>query len=237
MIYHKDPTDWRDLQDKVKQIFEEMEFATEKTKTVKTARGKYELDVHAIDSKNFPESVHIAECKYWNSRVPKGEVSSFVNIVSNYGANFGYVISKKGYQSGAFDVIKNTNIKLLNWIEFQELFEERWTEAMSHKLYCIATPLFNYTDIYPTRFIVNKLKTFNKKQKDRYWDLEKYFSHLPTMGLTYIKFSFPGKIDLPSKDGKKLEKILIHSKREFFDRLIELTEIANSYFDKLWSET
>lgn len=242
MIYHESPSDWSDLQEKVRQIFEDMNFAAETAKTVPTVRGSYEIDVHAVDINDDSQPIHISECKLWNVKVPQAEVSAFVNVVSNYGANFGYVISKEGFQSGASAVVKNTNIKLLTWKEFQELFEKRWTKSMFMQYEVVSEKLFDYTEPILTKFITNKLDTFNQEQKERYWQLAKFFRILPVIGRQYIMFSdsdftFPKKMKFPTSDGKEIEELTIKSKREFFDKLFKQTEIATASFDKLWNET
>ncbi|QUS54071.1 hypothetical protein [Pseudovibrio brasiliensis] len=47
-------------------------------------------------------------------------------MTADFGANVGYIISKAGFQSGAFEASELTNIKLMTWKEFQLEFEEQW---------------------------------------------------------------------------------------------------------------
>ena len=47
-------------------------------------------------------------------------------VVSDAGVHFGLFISAAGFQAGAFDVVKHTNVHLLGWQEFQNVFLERW---------------------------------------------------------------------------------------------------------------
>jgi len=126
MIEEQPGNDWKDLQSRVAKILEECGLVTEAEKTIILARGKAEVDVYAIDSSTTPESVYICECKRWASRVPQGEVQTFRTIVSDAGAHFGLFISAGGFQAGTYDVVQYTNIHLLDWMAFQQLFLERW---------------------------------------------------------------------------------------------------------------
>lgn len=114
------------MQSRVSKILEECGLVAETEKTISLVRGKTEVDVYAIDPLTTPESIYICECKRWASRVPQGEVQSFRTVVGDAGANFGLFISSGGFQAGAHEVVKLTNIRLLDWMAFQQLFLERW---------------------------------------------------------------------------------------------------------------
>lgn len=68
------------------------------------------------------------ECKYWKSRIPQNVVHGFRTVVQEIGANIGYIVSMEGFQSGAVAAGDLTNLKLVTWQEFQDLFEESWFE-------------------------------------------------------------------------------------------------------------
>ena len=57
---------------------------------------------------------------------PQSVVHSFRTVVADVGANTGYVVSKSGFQSGAYKAAEYTNVELLTWSEFQEAFEVQW---------------------------------------------------------------------------------------------------------------
>lgn len=86
----------------------------------------------------------VFECKNWATKIPQSVVHSLRSVVDDIGANAGYIISKQGFQSGAYEVASNTNIKLLSWQEFQELFAEQWYWACFTKLvfHCLNTTSF-----------------------------------------------------------------------------------------------
>ncbi len=119
MIEKQPGKDWRDLQCCVAAILRECGFIAETEKTVTMARGKAEIDVYATDLSTTPKSIYLCECKRWISPVPQGEVQTFRTIVADSGAHFGLFISSHGFQSGAYDVVRHTNIHLLDWEAFQ----------------------------------------------------------------------------------------------------------------------
>lgn len=125
-ITEQEPVSWQDLQNDTAQILAECGFTAEVEKTIPTARGNVELDVYAKEIVQGREYTTIVECKNWTSRVPQAIVHAFRTIVSDMGANSGYIVSKAGFQSGCFDVIEHTNIKLFTWEEFQAEFLDQW---------------------------------------------------------------------------------------------------------------
>ena len=126
MIENQPGTDWRDLQQRVGSILRECGLAAEVDKPLRLARGTAEIDVYAMDPETTPAAVYLCECKRWRSRVPQGDVQTFRTIVSDAGAHFGLFISAEGFQAGALEVVKHTNVHLLDWLDFQRLFLERW---------------------------------------------------------------------------------------------------------------
>lgn len=120
------PSDWRDLQAQVARILEECGFATELEKTVRAARGSIEIDVYAEETVRGRRYSIVCECKHWKSRIPQSVVHGFRTVVAEIGANAGYVVSRNGYQDGAFKASELTNIELVTWSEFQDRFQTAW---------------------------------------------------------------------------------------------------------------
>jgi restriction system protein len=126
MITAVPPADWRDLQSQVGRILRECGMTVEVEKTVTTARGAVEVDVYAEETVRGRHTVILAECKLWASPVPQAMIHGFRTVVAETGANLGYVVSKAGFQSGAFSAAELTNLRLVTWEEFQAEFEETW---------------------------------------------------------------------------------------------------------------
>lgn len=129
MITEAVPSDWKDLQQSVAQLLKECGFAVEIEKTVATVRGSVEIDVYAEEQVRGRKYVILVECKHWKSRVPQGVIHAFRTVVSDIGANVGYLVSMAGFQSGAFTAAELTNLRLLNWAQFQDEFERTWYET------------------------------------------------------------------------------------------------------------
>ncbi|AEG15864.1 restriction endonuclease [Desulfofundulus kuznetsovii DSM 6115] len=147
MIEPMPPGDWRDLQKAVAQILAESGLSVESEKTIDTVRGTANIDVFAVDHSQMPPITYLCECKHWKSSVPKTVVHSFRTIVSDYGANWGLIISSAGFQAGAYAAARNTNILLLDWQGFQELFVERWyRHYLIPRIDREAEPLISYTE-------------------------------------------------------------------------------------------
>lgn len=117
------PEDWQGLQQAVAAVWAADGYAVEIEKSIPTARGVVNFDVYAQKSVGGHKVTLVAECKHWKKNVPQGVVHAFRTQVDDLGADAGYVISSSGFQSGAFEAIKNTSVRLATWDQFLELFE------------------------------------------------------------------------------------------------------------------
>src|SRR5262245_55883421 len=126
VIEERPPSSWRELQENVATILREAGVTAEVEKTISTARGKVSIDVWAHDSGATPTQTYLMEGKRWRLRVPKSEVHAFRAVVGDSGANWGAIVSTTGFQRGAFDAARYSNVRLLSWEQFQELFAARW---------------------------------------------------------------------------------------------------------------
>jgi hypothetical protein len=128
MITRSSPDSWQALQIDVGRILKECGFDVEVEKKIQSARGAVELDVYAEEMVRGRKYAIACECKYWKSRIPQNVVHGFRTVVQEIGANIGYIVSMEGFQSGAVAAGDLTNLKLVTWQEFQDLFEESWFE-------------------------------------------------------------------------------------------------------------
>ena len=120
MIIFSEPTDWKDLQDKVCLLLCQAGFIAEKEKIVSTPRGQVELDVYAIDPDSIDQISYVLECKHWKKHVNQSVIHSFMTIMNETGCNIGYIVSKNGFQSGAINYVNFTNIRLFTFDELQK---------------------------------------------------------------------------------------------------------------------
>ena len=178
MIESSYPETWIDLQNAVARILTESGLEAETPKLIETARGRVEIDVFAVDKTQKPPIVYLCECKHWKTAVPQTMVHSLQTVVSNYGANFGLIISSNGFQSGALEAAQYSNVHLFTWLQFQELFEERW--FVEHAIPLIqeaAKPLVDYTEPINT-LVFRKAHTLTPEALDQFKDLRKEYGEL-----------------------------------------------------------
>ena len=141
------PINWQDLQNKVCIILNQIGFEASTSKIIKTPRGQIEVDVFAIDPFSIDKIVYIVECKNWKYKVPQTITHSFNTVMQETGANVGYIISKEGFQKGAFDFTQNTSIKNLTFNQFQKKYLKAWSDKyFNNELKKTSNSLFQYTE-------------------------------------------------------------------------------------------
>jgi restriction system protein len=172
MIDNPEPVDWRVLQDGVCRILNEIGLQAQTNVEVLTPRGRVTLDVYAIDSRNIDNILYIVECKNWNTHIPQSVVHSFTTVMHEVGANVGYIITKHGFQSGATDYMKNTNIRGITYGEFQNHYFNEWINCFFRPTISdIADSLIQYTEpvnSYRDKYISNLTKRDQKYFSDLY---------------------------------------------------------------------
>jgi len=164
MIFDKEPTNWSELQDFVGQMFKECGFKTEISKVVKLVRGKKEIDVFAQEVSGETNLKIIVECKFWEKPINQETIHAFRTVVADYGANIGFIVSKNGFQSGSYEAIKNTIVRLVSLKELESEYYVKWKQALVKKYMPFADKLFPYWD-YPGKIPKDKGIIDFEKQK------------------------------------------------------------------------
>lgn len=156
-MFDSAPKTWKQLQSMVAQAFREMDCEAEIEKNIVTARGTANIDVFVTDRNHTPPLVQLCECKYWLTSISKAMVHSFRTVVQDFGAHIGLIISRSGFQSGCYKAAKNSNIFLLSWQEFLDMYEAKWTIHICKRLDQMANVLNTYctrpelAERYPSR--------------------------------------------------------------------------------------
>jgi Restriction endonuclease len=132
-IFDDEPGDWRELQDRVAQLFSEIGCEVKVGEQVTLVRGEKEIDVSVRDPQTTPASVYLCECKLWSRPIPQEVIHSFRTVLSDFGAHRGFIISRAGFQAGAKEAVTKTNLDLLTFDELQSLFFDRWRIAVGKK--------------------------------------------------------------------------------------------------------
>ena len=120
------PDTWEVLEETVTAILCECGINACRQVRLSTPRETITVDVYAEETINGIVQSIICECKYWKSNIPGAIIREFRTVLQETGAHRGYVISKVGFQSGAVDAAASTNIELLTFSEFQEVYFEKW---------------------------------------------------------------------------------------------------------------
>lgn len=93
------PTQWRALQDCVARLLNECCLSAATDVQIQTVRGRVNVDVLAENNEQVPPVTTIIECKLWKRKVSKTVVHSLRTLVNDCGANWGWIVSAKGFQS------------------------------------------------------------------------------------------------------------------------------------------
>lgn len=151
----KCPSTWEELQDLVALLLNQAGYYAVSPYTIDTVRGTVEVDVFVESPDVFVKTI-ICECKFWSTPVPKEKVHAFRTVVHDSGAALGLLISRVGFQSGAIEAAKLSNVRLLTWEEFTNLIADQWIISQLRHLKKYSEPLSVYTD--PLDFPFEQLK-------------------------------------------------------------------------------
>lgn len=104
--------DWKEYQEEAAEFFRSLGLQAETDITLNGVRTKHDVDV-VVRSKHVGfEILWLVECKYWKLPVSKLHVLGLREIVSDIGADRGIVLSESGFQSGAIEAAKLTNVQV-----------------------------------------------------------------------------------------------------------------------------
>jgi restriction system protein len=195
MIEGASPSNWQELQDITAKILSECGLKAQIEVEICLARGTVNVDVLATDPTATPPTTHICECKNWKRAVSKEVVHSFRTVVGDAGAHRGFIISSAGFQRGAYEAAKYSNVDLVDWQTFQELFAERWFRAfMAPALLQEGDALHEYTEPINSR-IMRKADALPTGSQDRFRQLrERYASPSSVLLMLWSDFLGPPKV-------------------------------------------
>ncbi|WP_282046655.1 restriction endonuclease [Roseibium album] len=120
------PETWQELEEMVAAILLECGMESTRTVNLKLPRGSVDVDVVAKETNDGIQNLIICECKNWRTNVPRDIVHAFRTVMNEIGANRGYIISRVGFQAGAYEAAEATNISLVTFQEFQEHYFTKW---------------------------------------------------------------------------------------------------------------
>jgi hypothetical protein len=216
------PETWMELQELVAYYFNNAGYAASTPLKINTVRGDVEVDVFIAANGELGDTA-ICECKYWNSPIPQEKIHAFRTVVVDSGVSLGIIISKSGFQSGAIDAAKKSNIKLFTWVEFLSFIFAKWFSHRKKQLLNNVKPLIVYTD--PLDIPFNKLTTIQQEGYERI--------------LTDNKYLILDCVRIDEESIKFFEKRMnycINSYEEYFDILEHLILSAIEAYNSMFKE-
>jgi|SRR5690554_3954472 len=236
MIFDTEPRNWKELQNFVGQMFRECGFETEVSKVVELVRGKKEIDVYAQDTKSEYEPIILVECKFWNRRINQETIHSFRTVISDFGANIGFIVSKNGFQKGSYEATEKTNVKLVTLKELETEYYSKWKQGMTAKYMSYADRLFPYWDYLGKMPNDGGTINFDTNQLIR-----RAYSPICDLGprdqiFNGFERKFPIILPILNDDFQIIGEREILTDRQYFDFIEENKDRAFEQFKKLYRE-
>lgn len=198
---------WKDLQEKVADLFREMGYEVRSPHVLQHVRGAKEVDVYVRDLRTSVPHVIIIECKHWGTKLPQETVHGFRTVMSDCGANTGIIVGSTGFQSGAKDAVAYTNIELRTWESLQLAYGNEWflrrKEALAPLHEKLKLNEIIYLDQRDTAKTISNLMRF--KYTDRLAELYDLLAdgRMLFLAMSYGPRSYdqPGPIDVLAYEG------------------------------------
>jgi hypothetical protein len=114
------PKSWQAYQEEAARFFHSLGFDANVEAPVQGARAKHKVDVLVEFEHAGVRTRWVVECKYWKTAVSKEKVLALQAITQDVGADRAFLLSEKGFQSGAIAVARHTNVTLTNLQDLQE---------------------------------------------------------------------------------------------------------------------
>lgn len=213
MFFDRNPDTWQDLEEMVRQAFDEMGYESTRGHELSTVRGKARVDVFAKEMSTPIPTIVLCECKYWDTSVDQNVVHAFRTVCADAGAHFGLIISRKGFQSGAIAAAASTNVHLLDFQRFQDTFFDEWKSGIAMRFAWMRDKLFPISpfnlDLPET---APKLGYRHISQK-----YEAFWGSPSGMGRFVVGTKFPITIVDPRGEEASMPGLEVTSHRQYFE--------------------
>jgi hypothetical protein len=148
------PPAWRNYQIRSAEFFRSIGLDVAIEHKVSGARGVHKIDVYVEGAYMGIGFKWVVECKSWKTNVDKEKVMALSAIIQDIGADRGFLLSEKGFQSGAIVAATKTNIALTNLDDLSSAVGDKFTATRIARLHL------------RIRNVQNKLRTIKKKRYD-----------------------------------------------------------------------
>lgn len=110
-------SDWREYQEATASVFRRLGCNAQVNYPTKGARAAHDVDVYATFMRSGILCTWVIECKLWKTRITKEKVLALKSVIEDLGADRGIIVSEEGFQPGAQDAARGTNITLVTSLE------------------------------------------------------------------------------------------------------------------------
>lgn len=109
--------DWRVYQEATADVFRRLGCNTLVDYRAKGVRAAHDIDVYATFLRSGILCTWVIECKLWKTRGPKEKVLALKSLIDDLGADRGIIVSEAGFQPGAQDAARGSNITLVTSLD------------------------------------------------------------------------------------------------------------------------
>jgi hypothetical protein len=237
MIFNYEPKTWKDLQNLVGQLFSECGFETRISVKANLVRGRKEVDVYAIDRTSEYEPTILVECKHWSKKVSQETIHSFRTVMVDHGGNLGFIVSKVGFQTGAFQAAQKTNIRLVTLSELESEYWSRWVATMYTKYIPFADQLFPYWDPTGGRMPQPLSSKFSWEMVQLVYSAYKPICSISRLGVPrHFNNNFPMTVPVLNDNLEIVSMLTLQNARAFFDFIEANNANALRQFKILYGE-
>ncbi len=127
--------DWERYQEDVAEHFRSLDLDAQTEVTFDGVRTTHDLDVLVRGEFLGIAVIWVVECKHWAKPVPKEKVMVLRQIVTDTGADRGFLMSESGYQKGALEAATATNVQLTSLMDLRETSSHELGIAKLRKLF------------------------------------------------------------------------------------------------------
>jgi len=127
--------EWQEYQQQSADLFRKLGLSAEIEQKIKGVRGIHKVDVYVEGKYRGIEFKWVVECKAWKSNVSKEKVMALSAIVQDIGADRGFLLSEKGFQSGAIRAATKSNITLTSLNDLSLATEEHLIDFLIGSLH------------------------------------------------------------------------------------------------------
>lgn len=148
--------DWFTFQEEICTYFNSIGANSETNIKLNGIRTSHDIDI-LVKTKFLGHNLTwLVEAKKWQRKISKFQVLGLRTIVDDIGADKGFIISEKGFQRGAIEASKNTNIKLLTFEELKlqtkEFIEDEILKTYRHRLEILETRYWSHSKLMRKKY-------------------------------------------------------------------------------------